>query len=419
MLHGVITLDIFPSGEPLVQGRVPPTEFRIFRKGKNGSVKGDFAFDDKAAKVVMENAEKWGNRYPIDYAHGMVKHHDGDNPAEQHKAAGWFTPEVRDGELWATNVKWTPKAEAYLKDGEYAYFSPAFDVDGEDRVKELTNIALTNVPAMKNITPLVAASKTAEDDHAPSRVEERIMASKQEMCEAIHKAHEAIHGKHYDGAHKAIVEAKLSQMSAGDMKEYCESLAKFFPDEDDKDDREESKKKDDEETEEREESRLGVDGIRVMSMVAEVTGKTDPEEAMGALMGMRDANKRLSKIEKELADLRVSKETDERQVLLSQAVKDGKISPAAAQGEGDDGKFVKSLTLSQLKGYVSTKAPVTQSFTPGNGGGSTEGVGQNTFMVDGKPVTLSKFELDLCARDKVKPENYAKTKATTPWTQMK
>ncbi len=139
-----------------------PTEFRIFRAGVNESTKGSVTFDAKAAKAVMAAWKDYGNDLPVDYGHAMVQGLAVD-PALAGKAAGWFDLEVRDGELWAVNVRWTDAAATALEAKEYRYFSPAFYTDEEGRVIEIVNVALTNLPATKDLDALVAASREARD----------------------------------------------------------------------------------------------------------------------------------------------------------------------------------------------------------------------------------------------------------------
>ena len=155
---------IFLAIEPVAAGdgnhdapAIPPKEFRLFRDGVNPSTKGDFLFDDKARKLVLAAIASWANRYPFDWGHGMLKN-DHVDPAEGGKAAGQFTPALRGKELWATECNWTPKAREMIGNREWCYFSPAFNVDGDERVVELINCALTNLPAMHDIEPLVACS---------------------------------------------------------------------------------------------------------------------------------------------------------------------------------------------------------------------------------------------------------------------
>jgi phage I-like protein len=135
--------------------RTPPSEFRIFAVGLNRSTKGDFVFDDEAAASVMRQYGDHGVDLSIDYDHAALQ-------AGAVPAAGWCKLEVRNGELWATSVKWTPRGHAALEDGEWRYYSPLFEYDEETRrVRKLINVAITNTPALYGVNALVAASALA------------------------------------------------------------------------------------------------------------------------------------------------------------------------------------------------------------------------------------------------------------------
>src|SRR5690606_21758833 len=86
------------------------------------------------------------------------------DPAQAGKAAGWFELEVRNGELWAVNVRWTPPAAEALRRKEWRFMSPAFSTDDEGRITSLLNVALTNLPATRRLEPLMAASIPALGD---------------------------------------------------------------------------------------------------------------------------------------------------------------------------------------------------------------------------------------------------------------
>jgi phage I-like protein len=159
-------------------GPEPPTEFRIFAAGTiRFRDRPSVLFDAAAAESVMQRAADFGAEYPLDYGHAHFVASSGD-PAEHHKAAGWFKPEVRNGELWATGVTWTPAAREKLRNREYRYISPAYKIDtvkldssgaSVRRVTELVNVALTNVPATSGLKPLVAST----NDSGTSPGEER------------------------------------------------------------------------------------------------------------------------------------------------------------------------------------------------------------------------------------------------------
>jgi phage I-like protein len=154
----------------------PPKEFRLFAKGAIETQKGVFLFDDVAGQAVMAAANDFGNDYPVDYGHAMWNPPYGGDPAETGKAAGWFKPELRDGELWATSVSWTPRGAKALADREYRYCSPTFRTDDGGRIRELINVALTNLPATKRMNPLVLDRRNP-DDGPPASTEVRPMKS--------------------------------------------------------------------------------------------------------------------------------------------------------------------------------------------------------------------------------------------------
>jgi phage I-like protein len=143
-----------------------PTEIRIFRAGVNRSEKGDFLFDAQAAESVLREYARHAKPAVFDFNHGTTL---SDPTPEQGIAAGRFVPEVRNGELWATAIKWTARAAALLEAREYVCFSPYFEHDvATGRVLRLINIALTNLPALDDIAELMAASATRRAGQAPA-----------------------------------------------------------------------------------------------------------------------------------------------------------------------------------------------------------------------------------------------------------
>lgn len=93
-------------------------------------------------------------------------------------AAKKWTPEVRDGSLVASNIAWTPRAKQMLADGEYRYFSIACRVEPKTgRVSELINFALTNNPAANRIEPLVAASLAYADEPAKDNIMRNVVVA--------------------------------------------------------------------------------------------------------------------------------------------------------------------------------------------------------------------------------------------------
>jgi phage I-like protein len=153
------------QSSPVYETTPAPAEFLIWAFGSvdcvhftdQGLVDDSYTFDESAGAAVMARWQDYGNRLSIDYDHLATK----GGRAGDGKAAGSFVPELREDGLYATAIRWTPTAAQEISDGEWLYFSPVFAFDEDGRIIALINIALTNVPATKNLQPLVAASAIA------------------------------------------------------------------------------------------------------------------------------------------------------------------------------------------------------------------------------------------------------------------
>lgn len=140
----------------LGEGKAPPTELRLFANGLNETTKGPIICDAAACAAVLARYVAMGlDRMPFDYGHGMVY----GGGIENARSAGWFVPQGRGGELWATDIQWTDRALEALTAREFRFYSPWCMVGYEDgRILELINVALTNLPATKGQKPIVASS---------------------------------------------------------------------------------------------------------------------------------------------------------------------------------------------------------------------------------------------------------------------
>lgn len=134
----------------------PPTEIRLFAAGVNNSTKGPAVFDAAAAKAVMAEFNRQGNDAMIDLEHLSL---DPKAPNYDPDARAWFDLEVRNGELWAVDIKWTPDGTDRVVARKQRYLSPAFYTDKEDRVIALVNVGLTALPATHEAPPLIAANR--------------------------------------------------------------------------------------------------------------------------------------------------------------------------------------------------------------------------------------------------------------------
>jgi phage I-like protein len=341
------------SGISLGTDREVPTEFRIFKAGDNPSEKGLFVFTKASAESVMSEYRDHAKPMLLDYNHGTTLQA---GPPEASIAAGEFTPEVRNGELWATNIRWTDRAKALLSAGEYRLFSPFFTHDKKGQVLRLVNVALTNLPALDGIEPLVAASAT--HDH-----EENDMAC--EMCTAL----------------TAQLSAAKTECDA--LKAKCSAMEKDNePDEDD----------------------MKASALRVD--VAKLTGQSDVPAVIGVISAWKASHEKCATLSAELETIKGKAVEGEFTAKLDSAVAGKLITPAQKKDFWEvqcrkDGK-VTADGLAMLSAFVATAKPVVDDKeTPA--GGDKGGAGA--------PVALTGVQKEMAVNLSIDPAKFAAYKA--------
>jgi phage I-like protein len=148
--------------QALPEGNALPTQFLIFAPGDNPSTQGPAVWDATAAAAVMAKAKERGAvEYPIDLEHRSLDKAATTLTKDATDAQGWFKLAVRNGALWAIDVRWTAEGAERLRAKKQRYTSPAFYwLDGPNgRVGELVNVALVSMPATHDQAALVAASR--------------------------------------------------------------------------------------------------------------------------------------------------------------------------------------------------------------------------------------------------------------------
>lgn len=129
-----------------------PAEFCVLPSGRiDMHGYGSSVLDEAGAAGIIDEFKRRGLDMVIDYEHQTLKD-------IQAPAAGWIKSLVWKGAegLWAA-VEWTAQAAKYLADREYRYFSPVVEVQEKTgRIVALLNVALTNMPRIDRLKPLVA-----------------------------------------------------------------------------------------------------------------------------------------------------------------------------------------------------------------------------------------------------------------------
>ncbi len=133
------TVQLLPSGE-------------ISPRGKSS-----FIVDELSRKEILEAFESGTTDLVVDYEHQSLS-------GSEAPAAGWVRELYDRGEdgIWA-KVEWTARAAEYLAGREYRYISPVMLIRKSDgRAVELLGAALTNLPAIEGMEPVVNKSVCGE-----------------------------------------------------------------------------------------------------------------------------------------------------------------------------------------------------------------------------------------------------------------
>ncbi|MES1205016.1 MAG: phage protease [Pseudomonadota bacterium] len=277
----------------LASGKAP-TEIRLFRAGENETDRGSFLFDEMSAAMVMGSFASDGKpRLHGDWNHGMLS-----DDADRDRAAACcsFVPEVRNGELFASDIQWTEDGKSDVETRRYNYFSPAFtwelSEDGAFRIRSLINFALVNLAGLKNIDLLLAA-KAAVTQQQESNVEYEKL-----YTEARAKISEL------EG------ELKTSRSASSDVVALSAAvgLAPTVPNS---------------------ERVAAVSGlVTLRGEVFKITGQSTPEGAVAALHAMKTQAAKTVSLEAERENEKVVALTAELDGVLDGAVKELKLEPA-------------------------------------------------------------------------------------------
>lgn len=128
--------------------------------GRPAGIPAGWLLDEAGAVALMAQAALRASDFVIDFEHQTLHKEANGQPAP---AAGWFKSlQFRPGDgLYATDVRWTPRAAAMIAAGEYRYLSPVFHYAPDGRVLALGPAALTNTPGLDGLTDLSRAALSA------------------------------------------------------------------------------------------------------------------------------------------------------------------------------------------------------------------------------------------------------------------
>lgn len=321
--------------------RDPPTEYRIFLAGENATDKGTFLFDEEAQRLVMEAWAKRGVDMAMDYEHQSLQ----DPPIEAPNAATRIVPQVRNGELWATEVKWTDRAAGYLRAGEYRYTSPAFNYDGKTfRITNLINVALTNNPATYAIAPLVAASTQAKE---PRMDFEKVIAELKAKLAEQETQIAALTAAKTEAEQRLAALTATKEGTEGEVEQLSAALSisgKTRP--------------------ERVAAATSLATLR--SNLMTLTGAQSEAQAIGTVAGWKQNAQDVAKLTARVEEMETEKLNVELEGLLNEAAKQGKVEPARREeikkvALNVGGGKVSRAGVDTLSAFLSVAVPKVQT----------------------------------------------------------
>jgi phage I-like protein len=294
-----------------------PSELRLFAAGEIDTTKGVFLFDAKSAESVMRCSRETGHEIPFDYEHASAFAMFAADPAEAGKAAGWFRPEIRNGECWATGIQWTPKATEKILAKEFRYTSPMFrhDKSEKPRVMEIYNAALTNGPATKQSKPIMNSRASAEPTDAQETPPMKILLKNLGLNETATEA-EAI--------------TALSAQAA---------VAKTAQD--------------------------------AIAQLCTLTGKSTTAEALGVLAGWKAAAGEVVELKAKAVEAEKVALAREIDTLIGGAVKDGRLPPAAEKAAREVAQSGVAALKAMLSVLPKHGSPAREPEKGGTGGVET------------------------------------------------
>lgn len=145
----------------------PVREVQLFKKGTFEKAGTKFTIDDAWLEKLVKNYEIFASKakdkkiIPLDYNHSSMNDHH-----EEAIAAGWLVGLKKKDDGVYGDFEFTPRAAEYVKNKEYRYISPEFNVfafkkeNGEIVDGPLLQAAaLTNRPFLKGMAPVELSDK--------------------------------------------------------------------------------------------------------------------------------------------------------------------------------------------------------------------------------------------------------------------
>lgn len=400
-----------------------PSEFRIWIRGENPNRNyAPVLFDDQAAEQVMASYREHGVDIQIDLEHLSLNEESRNYDPD---ARGWCELAIRDGELWAVNVRWTPDGERRLRERTQRYVSPTWKADENERPVRLFNIALCAQPATDHAMPLAAKTRNGPKGSPVKisslhKIATRVRALKkanvdpQQIIKLLAEG-DAPAGDS-GGSVAGINIADLATFLEIDINP-AEDPAGFVKAIGAKLDEIASKLRGEggeNKPAEPSPDAMPASEVAAAKLMTKMLGVDSCEAGALRLSAWREivrtADEAAARVAKDAAAIELS----ERKAVVMRLQACGAETPATSGL--NDGKLCKRLMdepLEAMKARAETlelaKGSQSAGQTPGNGGNAN--ATKQTFVVEGKAVELDARELAICAEQKCDPKTFAMLKS--------
>jgi len=191
-------------------GAEPPTEFRAFAWGDNGTNKGTLKLTKAGAAKAMANYAWRGRPLCFDLWHSTYAAVGTVAPQDRF-AVGHFKLETRADGVWFADIQWVPKYAQEIREGKWPFISPAVMHTKDGEIFEFKNAGLVTDPGLLNPLPTILSGLAGTPSKGPPMDKKRMMMDCFAALQMAMKRCQALGDS--DGADKELAQKMTAGMA--------------------------------------------------------------------------------------------------------------------------------------------------------------------------------------------------------------
>lgn len=191
-------------------GAEPPTEFRAFQWGDNGTNKGTLKLTKTGAAKAMANYTWRGRPLCFDLWHSTYAAAGTVAPQDRF-AVGHFKLEIRADGVWYVDIQWVPQYAQEIREGKWPFISPAVMHTKEGEIFEFKNAGLVTDPGLLNPLPTILSGLAGTSSKGPPMDTKRLMMDCFAAMQMAMKRCQALGDS--DGADKELAQKMTAGMA--------------------------------------------------------------------------------------------------------------------------------------------------------------------------------------------------------------